>query len=106
MNTGTNAALDINTSIDKTAMVATLELLSFLLDTLLFDRVKVTLGSSVEFEVLSGPLAVVSSLTFSVVESSRNVVVLVTVELYIFDDFNVCTVLLGIADGFKAISIT
>lgn len=106
MNTGTNAALDINTSIDKTAMVAMLELLSFLLDTLLFDRGKVTLGSSVEFEVLSGPLAVVSSLTFSVVESSRNVVVLVTVELYIFDDFNVCTVLLGIADGFKAISIT
>lgn len=106
MNTGINSALDINTSIDKTAMAATLELLSFFLDAFLFDRGKVTLGSSVKFEVFSGPLAVISSLTFSVVKSSRNVVVLVTVELYIFDDFNVCTVVLGIADGFKAISIT
>ena len=106
MNTGTNTALAINTSIDKIAMAATLELLSFLLDAFLLDLGTVTLGSNVEFEVLSSALVVVSGLPFSVVVSSRNVVVLVTVELYIFDDSSVGTVLLVIADGFKVVSIT
>ena len=106
MNTGTKTALAINTSIDKIATAATVELLSFLLDAFLFDLGNVTLGSTVEFEVLSSALLVVSGLTFSVVVSSRNVLVLVTAELYIFDDFNVEAVLFGKIDGFKAISIT
>ena len=106
MNTGTNTALAINTSIDKIAMAATLELPSFLLDAFLLDLGTVTLGSNVEFEVLLSALVVVSGLPFSVVVSSRNVVVLVTVELYIFDDSSVGTVLLVIADGFKVVSIT